>query len=292
MLEIYKSEEVARLVRERYVAFLKYWPVKNEHLRVATCEGETFVVASGDPGAPALLLLHGSAANSAMWMGDVAVWAAHFRVYAIDMIGEPGLSAPSRPPLDSEAYALWLDEVMRGLSLERAAMVGVSLGGWLALDYATRRPERVESLALLCPGGVGGQRIGFLLKSIPLLMLGRWGVRKLGEMVLGRTPKNLSAGMQAFMDFVFLIHRNFRPRTRMLPAFDDESLERLTMPVLAIVGGKDVLLDSAATKRRLERNAGQAEVRYLPEAGHLIRGQTLPILEFLQGARAREVRSA
>jgi len=291
MPQIYKSKEGARLVRERYLAFLKYWPTKNEHLRVATCEGETFVVASGDPGAPPLLLLHGSAANSAMWMGDVATWAAHFRVYAIDMIGEPGLSAPSRPPLDSEAYALWLDDVMRGLSLERAAMVGVSLGGWLALDYATRRPERVESLALLCPGGVGGQRIGFLLKSIPLLMLGRWGVRKLGEMVLGRTPKNLSAGMQAFVDFVSLIHQNFRPRTRMLPVFSDESLGRLTMPVLAIVGGKDVLLDSAATKRRMERNAEQAEVRYLPEAGHLIRGQTVPILEFLR-ARASEVRSA
>jgi hypothetical protein len=47
-----------------------------------------------------------------MWMADVAAWAAHFRVYAIDMIGEPGLSARSRPPLHSEAHALWLDDVM------------------------------------------------------------------------------------------------------------------------------------------------------------------------------------
>lgn len=66
-----------------------------------------------------------------------------------------------------------------------------------------------------------------------------------------------------------------------LPLFSDEALQRLTMPVLAIVGGNDVLLDSAETKRRLETNVPQAEIRYLPEAGHFIPGQTHAILEFL-----------
>ena len=71
-----------------------------------------------------------------------------------------------------------------------------------------------------------------------------------------------------------------------LPVFSDEALQRLTMPVLAIVGGKDVLMDSAETKRRLERNVPRAEVRYLPEATHFIRGETQAILEFLCGATA------
>jgi hypothetical protein len=52
--------------------------------------------------------------------------------------------------------------------------------------------------------------------------------------------------------------------------------------VMAILGGKDVLLDSAMTKRRLERNVARPEIRCLPEAGHVIRGQTTPILEFLR----------
>ena len=66
-----------------------------------------------------------------MWMGDVAAWAEHFRVYAVDVIGDAGLSAPSRPPLASDAHALWLDDVMQALSLERASLVGVSLAdGW------------------------------------------------------------------------------------------------------------------------------------------------------------------
>jgi pimeloyl-ACP methyl ester carboxylesterase len=281
MKSVYKSAEGEREVRERYLDILKYWPVPNHHLRVATREGETFVISCGDESAPPLLLLHGSMANSAMWMGDVAAWAAHFRVYAVDMIGDAGLSAPSRPALASEAHALWLDDVMLALSLTRASVIGVSLGGWLGLDYATRRPECVESLVVMCPAGVGRLKIGIVFKTIPLRMLGPWGRRKAAELVLGGAPANPSPAVQYFMRFMSLIHKNFRIRTAKLPIFSDEALRRLSMPVLVIVGGKDVLFDSAETKRRLERNVPHAEIRYLPEAGHFIRGQTGTILEFL-----------
>jgi len=281
MRRIYKSVEGERAVRERYLAILKYWPVPNQQLRVPTREGETFVVACGDVSAPPLLLLHGGMANSAMWMGDVAAWAEHFRVYAVDVIGEAGLSAPSRPPLASDAHALWLDDVMRELSIPQASMVGVSLGGWLALDYATRRPHRVERLVALCPGGVGRQKLSIVFKSIALRMLGAWGKRKTRELILGRAPANPFPAMQPFMEFLSLIHKNLRPRMVKLPIFSDAAFERLTMPMMAIVGGKDVLLDSAEIKRRLERNIPHVEVRAHPEAGHFIPGQTTPILEFL-----------
>ncbi len=284
MKSIYKSAEGERLVRERYVKFLSRWPVTNHQLRVPTCEGETFVVVCGDEKAPPLLLLHGSASNSAIWMGHVAVWAAHFRVYAVDMIGEPGLSAPSRPPLASEAHALWLDDVRQALGLTGVSIVGASLGGWLALDYATRRPEHVESVVVLCPGGVGRQRS--FLKVIPLLLFGRWGRRKLREQILGRAPANLSPAIQRFMDFVALIHEHFRPRLVRLPVFSDHALKRLSMPLMAIVGGKDAMLDSEETRQRLERNVAHVNVRYLPEVGHVIPGQTTEILEFLRAAKS------
>jgi pimeloyl-ACP methyl ester carboxylesterase len=281
MTGIYKSAEGERAVRERYLQFLNRWPVPNRQLCVPTREGETFVVVCGEKNAPPLLLLHGSAANSAMWMGDVSTWAPHFRIYAIDMIGEPGLSAPSRPPLNSEAYALWLDDVMQALTLASVSMVGVSLGGWVALDYATRRPERVEGLVVLCPGGVGRQKMSFLFKAIPLRMLGRRGTRRLSEMILGRAPANLPPAIQSFVDFVSLIHEHFRPRMVKLPVFSNDALRRLTMPLMAIVGAKDVLLDSAETKQRLERNVPNSEIRYLPEAGHFIPAQKGAVLEFM-----------
>ncbi len=281
MTSVYKSAEGEHAVRERYLEILKYWPVPSRQLRVPTREGETFIIACGSENAPPLLLFHGSMANSAMWMGSVAAWAEHFRIYAVDMIGDAGLSAPSRPPLASDAHALWLDDVLQALSLTRVSIAGASLGGWLALDYAIRRPGRVESLVLLCPGGVGRVKVGVLLKLIPLQMLGSWGKRKAGEIVLGRALVNPPPAAQAFIKFIQLIHDTFRVRRVKLPVFGDDALQGLKMPVLAILGGKDVLIDSDDTRRRLERNVAGAEIRYLPEAGHFIPPQTAPILDFL-----------
>jgi pimeloyl-ACP methyl ester carboxylesterase len=155
---IWKSEDGRQAVERRYREILAHWPVPNDQLRVPTREGGTFVVACGPKDAPPLLLLHGSASNSFMWIGDIAEWSQHFRVYAVDVIGEPGLSAPSRPTLASGAYAEWLTDVANALSLPRFSLAGLSLGGWLALDYATKHPERIDKLVLLCPGGVGKNR--------------------------------------------------------------------------------------------------------------------------------------
>lgn len=281
MKNVWKSPEGERAVRERYLEILKYWPVPSRQLRLPTREGETFVVACGDENAPALVLLHGSMANSAMWMGDVAAWAPHFRIYAMDVVGDAGLSAPSRPPLSTDAHALWLDDVLQALSVDRVTLAGVSFGGWLALDYATRRPKRVESVVAVCPAGVGRQKFSIVFKTVPLRLMGEWGQRKAAEIVLGKAPANPSPAVQYFAKFMALIHEHFRARMVKFPIFSDESLWRLTMPVLAILGGQDVLLDSAETKRRLEQHAPGAVVRYFPDAGHLIRGQTGAILEFL-----------
>jgi pimeloyl-ACP methyl ester carboxylesterase len=289
MKSVWKSAEGERAVRERYLEILKHWPVPNRQLRVPTREGETFVIdssgACGDENAPSLLLLHGSMANSAMWMGDVAAWTPHFRIFAVDIIGDAGLSAPARPPLASDAHALWLDDVMQALGLEHASLVGTSLGGWLAFDYATRRPERVEAVVAMCPAGIGRQKLGIVFKTMPLGLMGRWGKRKVAELALGRAPGNPTPAQQYFL----LIQKTFRARMVKLPVFSDQALQRLTMPVLAIVGGKDVLFDSAETKHRLERNVPHAEVRYLPEARHYIPGQTQVIQEFLCRASAGAV---
>ena len=282
MRSIYKSPEGERLVKERYRAFLERWPVPNQQVRIPTSQGETFVIASGAEDAPPLLLLHGGAANSAMWMGDIRSYAARFRVYAVDLIGEPGFSAPSRPPLASDAYAVWLDEVLNALSVQRISITGISLGGWFALDYAVRRPERVARLAVECPGGVGRQKVGIVFLTLALRPCGTWGKRKLAERILGRPPADPPPALKTFViQFVAFIHQHFRPRMVKFPILSDAALGRLSMPVLAIVGGCDALFDSAQTKRRLESHARKAEVVYLPDAGHYIAGQTEKILAFL-----------
>jgi pimeloyl-ACP methyl ester carboxylesterase len=282
MAAIWKSEAGATAVRERYARFLAHWPHGAEQLRVATRHGETFVVASGPREAPAIVLLHGSASNAAMWLGDAAVWGQQFRLYAVDIIGEPGLSSDNRPSLASDAYAEWLDDVWTGLELTRASLVGMSLGGWLALDYAHRRPERIERLVLLAPGGVGKHR-NVLLWAAPLLLLGPWGRKKVLARIGGPTATaDAPPPVRAFAEFMGLIFKHFRPRTETLPRFDDAALQRLTMPTLAVLGGRDAFIDSAGTRARLEANLPHVEVRYLPEAGHFLPRQTETVLGFLQ----------
>ncbi|MBF6331750.1 alpha/beta fold hydrolase [Nocardia transvalensis] len=277
MSAIYKSEAGEQEVLGRYRELLREWPVPAEQLRVPTREGETFVLVSGPADAPPLVLLHGSGANTTTWRGDIAALAQRFRTYAVDLVGEPGLSAPSRPALNSEAVALWLDDVLAGLGITRTAMAGMSLGGWTALDYAIRRPDRVNRLALACPGGVGRQRYGWMLKLAPLRLLGRRGLRRSARIVTGLdTPQT-----EPLLDDVVSTFVHFRPRTERLPLFTDEQLRGLSMPVLVIVGGRDVMFDSAETARRIGECVPEATVRFLPEVGHAILGQTDTLLEFL-----------
>lgn len=271
MSEIYRSEAGAQLLREHYLRALAHWPVDHEQHRVPTPEGETFVLSCGPADADPLVLLHGSGANSTQWMSRVAELATRFRVYAIDIIGEPGLSAPARPPLDSDRYAGWLDAVLDALGLDRVPIMAVSLGGWLALDYATRRPDRVERLALSCPAGVGRQRKGFLVKALLLNLLGRWGRLRGVRLVLGPGLASLDPAETAMvLDQVLLVARNYRYRSGDLPVFDDAALRRLTMPVHVLAGELDVMLDSRETKRRLEAVAPRATVRLLPGVGHFV----------------------
>ncbi len=283
MSSIYRSDKGARAIARRYREFLGFWPQPNRQFHVATRYGNTFVVTCGADDAPPLVLLHGAGSNSAMWIADAAAWSRHFKLYAFDVIGEPGFSAESRPSLSSDAYTLWLDDVLQGLGVLRFSMVGMSLGGWLALDFATRQPARIDRLALIVPAGVGRQRLSFLFKVLPLLLLGDWGRKKALQLVVGEkadTGAN-AAGRQAYRDFMALVQRHFRPRMERLPIFSDAALRKLAMPVLVVLGAKDVILNSAESKTRFEHHVPDAEMRYLSNVGHGVYGERDTILRFL-----------
>lgn len=278
---VFRSADGAAKVEALYRQVLAQWPVAKTERVIETRVGSTFVLSCGPDDGPPVVLLHGAQANSAAWIPDVPVWSAKFRLHAVDVIGEAGLSARVRPPLSGETHALWLDDVFSALGLTSAALVGTSFGGWLALDYAVRRPAAVRALALICPAGLGRQK-NFLLKAAPFLLLGRWGERKIRAMVFGPAPARLPVELEPIAALMDTIGRAIRPRIVVIPQISDAALRHLAIPVLAIVGGRDVILDSRDTKARLEAAVPQAQIRFVEEGYHFLPGETRNVMAFLE----------
>lgn len=279
----YRSAAGAIAVEQRYREILAAWPVPSRQFTIPTRAGDTFVVASGPEDAPPVIALQGSGANAAYWLRQIPGWSQHLRVYAVDVPGEPGLSTPARPTLASGAYSAWLGDVQDALGLTHTALAGISLGGWIATSYATDHPERVTRLAVISPSGIGPVRPRFLLTALLLRPFGEWGLRRTLRVALG--PAVDTSG--ADPSFPLLVARNFRPRRERIPTFTDGQLRRLTMPVLAVLGAQDALLDSRDTARRIGANIPSATVVLAQDAGHHLPDQTTAAAAFLhQGGGA------
>jgi pimeloyl-ACP methyl ester carboxylesterase len=222
--------------------------------------------------------------NAAAWTREVATWANEFRVYAVDIIGDAGLSAPSRPSFATDAHALWLGDVLDGLGLPRASLVGHSMGGGIALDFAVRFPERVDALVLLCPAGVANKSI--MWWALPLLLLGPWGAERVQERLVGRLPAPESEEARGFAALSEAIFEGMRPRAESFDTFTDEDLGRLSMPVLVLLGDRDVTMDSGQIERRFGEHVPDAEVVVYPEKRHYLGDQSVHIARFVRGALA------
>lgn len=100
---------------------------------------------------PAVVLLHSGIADSGMWLGIREVLADDFTVLAPDLRGYGQTPLPAGRYSDAEDVLELLDH----LEVERFALVGSSYGGHVALQVASRAPERLDALVLLCSAADG-----------------------------------------------------------------------------------------------------------------------------------------
>ncbi len=273
---LFTSPAGQRRVMELYDRMLARWPVDHARLEIPTRHGKTFVIAAGRDTAEPLILLHGAGSNSLMWVDDFAVYSRHFRVYAVDLIGEAGKSAATRPAWRGPAYEEWLADIYKGLGISRATIIGISQGGWTALKFATARPEQIDRLILICPGGIIPDRISFILYALTLRGMGSWGIRRLVRLLFGGqpVPEPVLAAMTTTI-------KHFRHRLGLPPLYTDQELARLTMPTHLIGGTRDALRDTGKIAERLRRLVPRLKVELIPGAGHAINDTTSSILPFL-----------
>jgi len=100
---------------------------------------------------PPAIAIHGLGATKASFLATVAALAPRFRVIAIDLPGFGDSDKPVGAPYDARYFATSVVQLLDALGLERAHLIGNSLGGRVALEAALRDPERVDRMALLAP---------------------------------------------------------------------------------------------------------------------------------------------
>lgn len=225
--------------------------------------------AAPDRAAPPVVLLPGRSSGVPMWVANLAGFAAHRTVYALDSLGDAGLSASTVPLRGMADQAQWIDEALAGLGVSRAHVVGHSFGGASAAALAVHRPQRVASLSLLEPAFVlAYPPLSMLLWAVPAslpFLPAAWRDRALAE-IGGVDPSDLDPD---------------EPVTRMITAgsehyaadlptpvpLSDAELRALALPVYVAIAGQKSL---AGGQEAVNRTAliPRVEARTWPDTTH------------------------
>ena len=115
---------------------------------------------------PTLVLVHGITSSAQTWGRVIGLLAEHHTVIAPDLLGH-GESAKPRGDYSLGAYASGIRDLLVALGHERATVLGHSLGGGIALQFAYQFPERVERLVLVSSGGLG-RDVSVMLRAATL----------------------------------------------------------------------------------------------------------------------------
>ena len=249
---------------------------------------------SGAEDSPPILLLHGAMLDSApfTWHHLAPILATTHRVWAIDLPRHGG-SRPWGGVVDQGLLERVVEGVLDHLGLDRAPLVGLSLGGGVALGVALNRPERVSAAILLAPGGLDARRPAqfatWLFLQGPFLLR---GITRYLATSRSAVPKSLADTFSlaeqtpGFARLVALARQEaVRKRTFGEVAQDDwqrnaygpcvmrqnflPALHRLTVPTLWLRGAEDSLVSQREMDGAVAATHG-AEAVTVANAGHML----------------------
>jgi len=235
---------------------------------------------------PPLLFIHGLAGSWENWLEQIPAFAEDHHVIAIDLPGF-GDSPLPRDQISISAYAAIVDELLGILGVDRAAVVGNSMGGFIAAELAIAHPARVDRLVLVSAAGITSQheRTAALIPALrvaqrSLLMITGWvaakshtvarrpRLRQATLSVVTAHPTELSgplaaevlrgSGKPGFIDaFYALTHYPIRDR-----------LSKIAAPTLIVWGACDRLVPLRDADVFEELIPDARKVVY-PETGHV-----------------------
>jgi pimeloyl-ACP methyl ester carboxylesterase len=213
-------------------------------------------VAEPAPDAPVILHLHGFAISGSYMVPTAELLAGDFRTYVPDLPGF-GRSLPPSHPLTIPELADSAADLLDTLDIERATVLGNSLGCAILGAFAQRHPERIERAIMVSPAGG--------IHNRPLL-------RAIGQLALDAPREPVSMAAVAVPDYLHFgvvdALRLFIAMTR-FPAL--EALLGLDVPLLAVLGARDPLLPPWTRIRQVVMQLPpQTRVAVLKDAAHAI----------------------
>jgi pimeloyl-ACP methyl ester carboxylesterase len=238
---------------------------------VPTSVGRTHVVTLGPERGEPLFLIHGASASASVLRNEIGAYArAGYRVYAPDIPGHAGRSEARILSYFDDTSGRWLAEVMEGLGVARAPVIGYSLGGLVAIRLAQYSPDRISRAVIVVPGGLSRPTPSRALPLLVDLALYRitgnpkWRHRMaLGMCAPNRTPDSY------VVECVALAIEHLYPDRRSIPVLSPSELAEVRVPILVCPGEQDPLFSwrrTAAAARAMPN----ATVEPLADCGHLI----------------------
>lgn len=167
-MSFYKSEKGYQAITRWYDSLLEKFDFAFQHDYIETRFGQTHLLVSGPEDGEPLILVQAVAGSAPLWYHQIPAFANYYRVYALDTPGQPGRSAPNPPALLEDGYSDWLLDVLDGLKISQANLIGISSGGWWVMKFAIREPERVKKIVMISPTGLVRARfpIDIVLKNV------------------------------------------------------------------------------------------------------------------------------
>jgi pimeloyl-ACP methyl ester carboxylesterase len=236
---------------------------------------------------PAVLLLHGMACDHTTWSPVIERLARDHTVIAPDLLGH-GRSDKPRADYSVGGYANGMRDLLTVLGIDKVTVVGHSLGGGVAMQFAYQFPERTERMVLVAPGGIGPE-VTMLIRAVTLPgfhtavgLVTLPGIRQLATGTL-RTIARVDHPVLRDLDEIAAMVENLRdPRARralrhLVRACVDVRGQIITMvdrayltqelPLCVIWGTDDPVIPSlhAETVRRI---AQSARVELVERSGH------------------------
>ncbi|MGK0500080.1 MAG: pimeloyl-ACP methyl ester carboxylesterase [Oceanicoccus sp.] len=296
-MALYKSEQGFNEIMDWYENLLKTIEISFDSQFVDTRFGRTHMLVCGPIDAKPLILVQAAAGCAPLWRKQLPDFAKHFRVYALDTVGQPGLSEANPPSYLNNDYVDWLSDVSDQLKLEKAHYIGVSAGGWQVMQLAIQQPQRIDKLILLSPMGVSHARLPVKIWFTKMLNK-RKNVDALEQDLTAKSVTSKSPG-GSFGTFdrqlaraMALCTRHFR-LDRSMGVYDVESnkvnkwtalkvlrkfflsepksvLQQQTAETLVIFGEHEILYNPYKVAKRAEKLMPNTKAEVLTGAGHAV----------------------